>query len=196
MEAHMWALRITMPGASGDEIVRALMAAAEVFDKVSVTPFQAKHGMEQLEEWDDRGMKENDRRFRKKDDWRAGLWMKAEEAGRAVLSEDHSAEEVARFEMSLIDMSRRTPDRLSAVDALRTIAVGEASLERNASVVAALCEQLTEDMEDDFAARDLMAAVTIAHTNVALAKFEPGKPVEPLRKAMLDAIDKLQIGSA
>ncbi|CAM5659517.1 hypothetical protein MAUB1S_11488 [Mycolicibacterium aubagnense] len=193
----MWALRITMPGASSDEIVRALMAASEVFDKASVTPVQAKHGMERLERWDDRGMKENDRGLRKKDDWRAGLWMKAEKAGMEVLSKEHPAAEVARrFEMSLVDMTRRAPDRLTAIDVLRKVAMSDTSLERNAGGVATLCEQLTENMEDDFAARELMSAVTIAHTNIALAKFEPGKPVEPLRKAMLDAIDKLQLGSA
>ncbi|CAM5597114.1 hypothetical protein MAUB1S_10094 [Mycolicibacterium aubagnense] len=29
----MWALRVTMPSASCDEVVHALMAASEVFDK-------------------------------------------------------------------------------------------------------------------------------------------------------------------
>lgn len=192
----MWALRITMPGASGEEIVLALMAASEIFDRASVTPEQAKHGMERLERWDDRGMRENDRGLRKKDDWRAGLWMKAEEAGMAALSEGHPANEVSRrFEMSLVDMTRRAPDRLTAIDALRKVAMSDTSLEKNTSVVAALCEQLTENMEDDFAARELMAAVTTAHTNIAMAKFEPWKPVEPLRNAMLEAIDKLQLAT-
>ncbi len=189
----MWALRITMPGASDDEIVRALLAATEVFERVSVTPYQASHGMDRLEAWDDRGLKEHDRKLRKKDAWRAGLWLRAEEAGMASLRKVYPADEVVRkFDMQLVDMADWAPDRAAAVEALRGIANADADFDRNMRRVAALCEQLADQMTDDSAARDVMADVTIAHTSLSLAKFDLGRPVEPLRKAMLAAIDRLE----
>ncbi len=193
----MWALRITMPGASDDEIVRALLAATEVFERVSVTPYQASHGMDRLEAWDDRGLKEHDRKLRKKDSWRAGLWLHAEEAGIASLSKVYPPDEVIRkFDMQLIDMADWAPDRATAVEALRSIANADCDFDRNMRRVAALCEQLTDQLTDDFAARDLMADVTIAHTSLSLAKFDHGRPVGPLRQAMLAAIDRLEIATA
>ncbi|MER9236908.1 hypothetical protein NKI56_33795 [Mesorhizobium sp. M0622] len=45
---------------------------------------------------------------------------------------------------------------------------------------------------DGFLARDLVSDVTVAFTTRALAGFHPDEPIEPKRKAVLDAIEALE----
>ena len=71
-------LRITVEGATKEEVRRGLNAALAVFDKANMHPLTAAEGRFALEGWDIQGFPEDG--FSDEESAAASVWMEAEQA--------------------------------------------------------------------------------------------------------------------
>ena len=58
--------------------------------------------------------------------------------------------------------------------------------------VASLGWIVAENLEDQFAARELVDGLTSAYSALALASYHPDQPIDPKRRAVFEAIDALE----
>lgn len=77
-------LRLTVPGATQEEVQKGLDTAVAVFASEGVDPLTASEGFFALEGWDAAGFPENSPEFTDKDRKAADVWMKAIEAAVAA----------------------------------------------------------------------------------------------------------------
>lgn len=73
-------LKLTINGATPEEIVRGLNAAMNVFEKAGINPYDAAGGKFARDLWDDLGFPEDDEDFTDHDAHEAAIWDQAEEA--------------------------------------------------------------------------------------------------------------------
>jgi len=81
----MYALRLTIEGATEEEQRKGLAAASAVFERVGVHPDVAVEGWWQLQGWDLRGFQDS---LNDEDSRNASIWLEAEEAAIAACCEN------------------------------------------------------------------------------------------------------------
>lgn len=186
-------LKVTIPGATPDELGRGLAAAMAVFIEAKVDPADAAAGAFEREGWDISGFEDEIDDAALND---AEVWDRAHTAAlNAITSGWHERRrERASVRLQLItDPEVQLADRKTALEMLRVRARAEdGNAEFLDSKVGTLAWVLAEHLEDRFRARELVANVTMAFTALQCAGHSPEEPIEPKRNAVLKAIDALE----
>ncbi|MES0032509.1 hypothetical protein [Mesorhizobium sp. M0040] len=181
-------------GASGEEILRGLLAAEAVLERAGITASrQAAEGMFALEGWDISGFPD-DGQPTEKEDKAAQIWMEAQLAALEACCAGWSAEKrPAAADLELpTDPEAQLADRAIALAKLRALTEAEDGNGEFMDSAAGTLAWSVAAALDEFLARDLVSDVTVAFTTLALAGFHPDEPIEPKRKAVLDAIEALE----
>ncbi|QKC90595.1 hypothetical protein EB230_20960 [Mesorhizobium sp. NZP2234] len=122
----------------------------------------------------------------------ADVWYEANNAALQACCEGWAEEKRLRaFGLELLfDPATQLADRPAALAMLRAFTAAEdGKREFWNSQIGILADRLAADLDDS---RDLVAAVTVAYTTLALSGFRPEEPIEPKRQAVYAAIDALE----
>mgnify|MGYP001089111947 CR=1 FL=1 len=185
-------------GAAPEEKRRGVDAAMAVLDRAGMTADEAASGAFAVEGWDDMGFPP-DREPSEAEYKAADVWYEASNAALDACCAGWPEDRRLRVQglQLLHDPESQLADRATALARLRAIIQAEdGKNEHLDDRVFLLALAATADMADGSLARDLVSAVTVAHTPLWLAGFTPDEPIEPKRKAVLDAIDALEKASA
>ncbi len=184
-------------GATPEEKLRGLDAARAVFDRAGITAEKAAEGSFAIEGWDDKGFPP-DQEPSEGEFAAADVWWAASKA--AIEACCHGWPDERRSEVSglqlLDDPETQLADRDTALARMRDIIQAEDGQgEFTDNRVFFLALAATAEMPDGSRAQQLVSAVTVAYSSLALAGFTPDEPIEPKRQAVLDAIAALEAGS-
>lgn len=189
-------LRLRVQGASGDELARGIAAAEEVFARANISSERAAEGYFAMGAWLEFGDVPDDQISAVRDSMAAKVWDNAVIAARDACCAGWPSEKIpASVELGLIDGSTANLDRSAAVDLLRRIAREDASSEEFDTRPGKMAEHVASGLDDLLLAQRLVDGVTVAHSALDMAQFER-KPIEPVRKAYLDAVDALERATA
>jgi len=185
-------------GATPEEKQRGLAAARAVLGRIGITAERAAEGSFTVEGWDDAGFPP-DQEPTEEVYVAAEAWWAADNAAIEACCEGWPDEK--RYGVNglglIHDPETQLADRGTALARMRFIVAeedGQQEFHDNRPFLLALAA--TAEMADGSKARELVDAVTIAYSSLALAGFEPNEPIEPKRLAVLDAVDALEVGSA
>ncbi|TPN53141.1 hypothetical protein [Mesorhizobium sp. B1-1-7] len=185
-------------GAAPEEKQRGLEAARAVLERIGITAEEAAESSFAVEGWDDAGFPP-DQEPPEEVYVAAEAWWAASNAAIEACCEgwpDEKRHGVDGLQL-LHDPETQLADRATALARIRAIVVeedGQREFHDDRPFLLALAA--TAEMADGSKAGELVDAVSIAYSSLALAGFEPNEPIEPKRQAVLDAIDALEIGSA
>lgn len=188
-------MKISIPKATPDELQRGLDAAIAVFRRAGVDPQDAADGVSIREGWDIAGFSEqfdiSDQEMEAAAIWDAADTAAVDAACAGWDEEGRQHPESAHLQL-ITSPATQLVDRDTALVMLRS-RVRDAAVQREFldSAVADLAWVVAADFEDQWRARELVNAVTIAFTALELSGFSPGEPIEPKRQAVLTAIDAL-----
>lgn len=181
-------------GATPEEKQRGIEAAKAVLARAGMTAEEAASGAFAVEGWDDIGFPE-DGEPSEAEYKAADVWYEANNAALAACCAgwpDEKRIQAAGLNL-LTNPEEQLADRETALAKLRTIIQAEdGRSEYHDERVFLLALAATAKMPNGMLARDLVSAVTVAYTPLAHAQFTPDEPIEPKRKAVLDAIDALE----
>ncbi|CDX60005.1 hypothetical protein MPL1032_30007 [Mesorhizobium plurifarium] len=183
--------------ATPEEKQRGVDAAMAVLDRAGMTAEDAASGAFAVEGWDDMGFPP-DREPSEAEYKAADVWYEASNAALDACCAGWPEDRRLRVqELQLLhDPESLLADHATALARLRAIIQAEDGKNEHLYDRVFLAMAATADMADGSLARDLVIAVTVAHTPLWLAGFTPDEPIEPKRKAVLDAIDALEKASA
>lgn len=185
-------------GATPQEKQRSIAAAWAVIERSGLTAEEAAEGSFAVEGWDDMGFPPHQEPS--EDEYAAAdVWWAASNAAIEACCEGWSDERRSQVHglQLLHDPETQLVDRLTALARLRAIIQAEdGKNEFYDERIAMLARAATDDLADGSRARDLVTAVPVAYTPLACAQFTPDEPIEPKRRAVFDAIDALEAGSA
>ncbi|RWG40279.1 MAG: hypothetical protein EOQ63_29555 [Mesorhizobium sp.] len=189
-------MKISIPRATPDELQSGLDAAIAVFRRAGVDPQDAADGVSIREGWDIAGFSEqfdiSDQEMEA-----AAIWDAADTAAVYAACAGWNEKGKQRPESAHLQLitspATQLVDRDSALVMLRS-RVRDAADQHEFldSAVADLAWVVAADFEDQWRARELVNAVTIAFTALELSGFSPGEPIEPKRQAVLTAIAALE----
>ncbi|TIL25121.1 hypothetical protein [Mesorhizobium sp.] len=183
-------LLLKLRGASAEEKKRGVDAAKAVLERAGLTAEEAAGAAFELEGWDIDGFPEDrtpsDAVFEAN-----SVWGDAHEAALEACCAAWPADKkpVAVELELLIDPEAQLADRDTALAKLRAIVEAKDGHSDASNKLLILAYRVADELEN---ARDLVADVTVAYTRLAHSCFYPDEPIEPKRKAVLDAIDALE----
>ncbi|RWP51366.1 hypothetical protein [Mesorhizobium sp.] len=181
-------------GATPEEMKRGIEAAKAVLARAGMTGEEAASGAFAVEGWDDTGFPE-DGEPTEAEYKAADVWHEANNAALAACCAgwpDEKRVQAAGLNL-LTNPEEQLADRQTALAKLRAIVQAEDGRnEYHDERIFLLALAATAEMPNGTLARDLVSAVTVAYTPLAHAQFTPDEPIEPKRKAVLDAIDALE----
>ncbi|UCI10755.1 hypothetical protein [Mesorhizobium sp. B1-1-8] len=185
-------------GATPEEKQRGLEAARAVLDRAGIAAEEAADGAFAVEGWDDMGFPP-DQEPTEAVYVAAEAWWAASNAAKEACCAGWSDEK--RYHVGglqlLHDPETELADRATALARMRAIIEEEDGRnEYHEDRIFLLALAATAEMADSIKARELVSAVTCAYTPLAHAGFTPDEPIEPKRRAVFDAIDALERGSA
>jgi hypothetical protein len=180
-------IKVSVATATKDEIERGLAAACAVFIKSGIDPETAAAGRSKLEAFDMQGFKG---KLSSEACDAAFVWMEAEAAAAEAASANWSEDRLpADASLQLVfDPEAQFADREKALAMLREIATKGQRNDRDGTLARIVVEHLA----DRWKAKELVDNLTIAFCTLSLASYHPDEPVEPKRKAALEAIDALE----
>ncbi|RWI62913.1 hypothetical protein [Mesorhizobium sp.] len=187
-------LLLKLRGASAEEKKRGVEAAKAVIDRAGITAEEAAGGFFAMEAWDDMGFPE-DEEPSEAEYAAADVWGEAHTAAlEACCADWPSDKKPVAVELELLMYpEEQLADRDTGLARLRAIVEAKDGHSEASNKVFMLARRVAEDLEN---ARDLVADVTVAYTRLEHSCFDPREPVEPKRKAVLDAIDALEKATA